>query len=132
MVRDIAIATGSRANLAALTRTESGQFKLKDALNLEDWQNPNPDDIRGALRPIDEAVFASLSIPVRYVDEKTAAAMRHGKPLVAILRDEDSVAQDGDLSAVFCGGSLTALIENRPPAPPNERKSACWRYVFVV
>ena len=132
LVRDIAIATGSRAHLAALTRTESGQLKLKDALNLEDWQNPNPDDIRGALRPIDEAVFASLSIPVRYVDEKTAAAMRHGKPLVAILRDEDSAARDGDLNAVFCGGSLTALIEKRTPAPPNERKSACWRYVFVV
>ncbi|MDR2445586.1 MAG: tRNA pseudouridine(55) synthase TruB [Spirochaetaceae bacterium] len=134
LARDIAVVAGSRAHLAALTRTESGQFKLADALNLENWENPNPDDIRNALRPIDEAVFASLSIPVLYVDKKIAAAMRQGKPIDAsILRgEEDHATHAGDLTAIFCDGSLTALIERKTPTLPDEQKSACWRYVFVV
>ena len=133
LARDIAVAAGSRAHLAALTRTELGRFKLTDALSLEDWENPNPDDIRNALRPIDEAVFAFLSIPVRHVDEKTAAAMRQGKPIdVSILQEEGPETRAGDLCAIFCGGSFTALIERRSPTPPDEKKSACWRYVFVV
>jgi tRNA pseudouridine55 synthase len=128
LARDIALAAGSRAHLAGLTRTESGAFKLTDALNLDDWENPNPEGIRGALRPIDEAVFASLSIPVCHVDEKTAVDMRRGKPIDAFILESENQT----CSAIFCGGSFTALIEKNYPAPPNETKDAGWRYLFVV
>jgi tRNA pseudouridine55 synthase len=129
LARDIAIAAGSRAHLAGLTRTQSGSFELPDALNLKDWENPNPDDIRGALRPIDEAVFASISIPIRYVDEETAAAMRQGKALDKFLPPPLNHTTQ---VAIFCGGVFTALIERGHPAPPCDAKGAGWSYVFVV
>jgi tRNA pseudouridine55 synthase len=133
LARDIAVTAGSRAHLAALTRTESGQFKLADALNLKDWENPNPDDIRNALRPIDEAVFASLSLPVLHVDKKTAADMRQGKPIDAsIFQGENHAKQAAVSTAIFCDGSFTALIERKAPTTSDEQNSACWRYVFVV
>ena len=129
LARDIAVAAGSRAHLAALTRTGSGPFKLTDALNLKDWENPNPDDIGNALRPIDDAVFASLSIPVLHINEKTAASMRQGKPIdVSTLQPECHAPQ----AAVFCGGNFTALIERRTPPPHDEPQNSVWRYVFVV
>jgi tRNA pseudouridine55 synthase len=129
LARDIALAAGSHAYLAALTRTESGPFKLTDALNLKDWGNPDPYEISSALRPIDEAIFASISIPVCHVDEKTAAAMRHGKPIDgSIFAPENQLAQ----AAIFCNGSFTAFIERRYPVPNERKRDAGWRYLFVV
>jgi tRNA pseudouridine55 synthase len=129
LARDIALAAGSRAHLAALTRTRSGPFRLKDALSLKDWENPNHDEIRGALRPLDETVFAGLSIPVRHVDEETAAAMRLGKAPGRLLPPPEAHETQ---AAIFCGGSFTALIERSRPGPPNQAEAAGWRYVFVV
>jgi tRNA pseudouridine55 synthase len=129
LARDIAVSAGSCAHLAGLTRTQSGPFRLSDALTLNDWENSNPDDIRGALRPIDEAVFAALSIPVRDVDEKTAAAMRQGKPADSFIPPPGNIPEQ---SAIFCGNVFIALIEWRPPVTPNQANNTGWRYVFVV
>jgi tRNA pseudouridine55 synthase len=124
LARDIALAAGSRAHLAGLTRTMSGAFALSDALSLP----PPPIDptmIKNALRPIDRSVFAALSIPVVEVGESAADAMRHGKPVAEIIAPHERPAP----LAVFCGGSFTALLDSRPAAPPEGTTQ--WRYAFV-
>jgi tRNA pseudouridine55 synthase len=122
LARDIALAAGSRAHLAGLTRTMSGAFALTDALSLP----PPPIDsdvIKNALRPIDRSVFAALSIPVVEADEKAADAMRHGKPVAGILAPREKPAP----LAVFCGDSFIAMLDSRPA----ENNGSRWRYAFV-
>jgi tRNA pseudouridine55 synthase len=121
LARDIAIAAGSRAHLAALKRTMTGTFRLPDALNPPD--PPDLESIRLSVRPIDEALFDALSIPVARVDEKTAANMRQGRPI-----DPGDVPCEYPVSkaAVFCDGSFIALIEKPPQDSPGT-----WRYAFV-
>jgi tRNA pseudouridine55 synthase len=124
LARDIALAAGSRAHLAGLTRTMSGAFALSDALSLPP-PPIDPDVIKNALHPVDRTVFAALSIPVVEVGEKAAAAMRHGKPVTEILASREKPAP----LAVFCGNSFIAMLDSRPAASPET--AARWRYAFI-
>jgi tRNA pseudouridine55 synthase len=132
LARDIAVAAGSRAHLAGLTRTRVGAFSLADALDLKDLKPEPPhfcDDIKNALRPIDRGIFDALSIPVCEVDEKTAAAMRCGKPPG---KDMPCIEASAHRAAAFFDGSFIALLEKRPPSgnlPGNSPGN--WRYAFV-
>jgi hypothetical protein len=101
-----------------------GAFLLTDALDLKPDSPSCHDDIVNALRPIKRGIFRALSIPVCEVDEKTACAMRRGKPLSKGLpRIEASALR----AAVFCGDSFIALLER--PLPPGA--DSPWRYAFV-
>ncbi|MDR1257590.1 MAG: tRNA pseudouridine(55) synthase TruB [Spirochaetaceae bacterium] len=122
LARDIALEAGSRAHLAGLTRTMSGAFSLTDALSLPP-PPIDPDVIKNALHPIDRSIFDALSIPVVEVDEKTAAAMRYGKPVAEVFATHERPAP----LAVFCGDSFIALLDSRPA----ENNAARWRYAFV-
>ncbi|MDR2659247.1 MAG: tRNA pseudouridine(55) synthase TruB [Spirochaetaceae bacterium] len=135
LARDIAIAAGSRAHLACLTRTQSGAFLLGDALAVT--PETAKEDILNALRPIDGSVFEALDIPVRQVDEGSAAAMRQGKPVNDIIPDTENFAPRR--AAVFCGGDFIALVENmlfeagksRQADRNCRRRFSDWRYGFV-
>ncbi|MDR0663071.1 MAG: tRNA pseudouridine(55) synthase TruB [Spirochaetaceae bacterium] len=124
LARDIAIAAGSRAHLAGLTRTRVGAFLLPDALDLKPDSPPDHDEVINALLPIDRRIFDALSIPVREVDEKIAAAMRCGKPLG---KDLPPIEASAPRAAVFCRDSFITLLERRPPSGSY----SSWRYAFV-
>jgi tRNA pseudouridine55 synthase len=121
LARDIALAAGSRAHLAGLTRTALGTFPLADALSLP--PSVKPETVIDALRPIDRSVFAALSILVVDVDEKTALAMRRGIPIAEIAPDEKS----GRHVAAFCGDSFIALFRGLSDETAGNRR----RYAFV-
>jgi tRNA pseudouridine55 synthase len=120
LARDIAVAAGSRAHLAGLTRSQVGRFSLADAIPLLP-EAPNHAGILNALRPVNRCIFDALAIPVCEIDEKTAAAVRQGKNIGEnILPFEGSASH----AAVFYGGSFIALLEKQPSA-------SRWHYAFV-
>jgi tRNA pseudouridine55 synthase len=123
LARDIALAAGSRAHLAALARTHVAGFSLADALD-------SGGDVTTALRPIDRTVFSALGIPCFEVDGQDAEQVTQGKPLARILNDRTpSLSRYGNLPAVpsssagiFCGGDFIAMVEN---------DGGTWKYRYV-
>jgi tRNA pseudouridine55 synthase len=75
LARDIAIAAGSRAHLAALERRRVAGFDLADAVPMD---SPG---LAAALRPVSPETFEALGLPVIAVDGAAARHMRQGKPL---------------------------------------------------
>jgi tRNA pseudouridine55 synthase len=110
LARDIALATGSRAHLTALIRTQVAGFKLQLALSNE----------QGLVRPIDKAVFNALNLPCFDVAQPDVVKIIHGKPLAQIFKDistgEDNVA------ALFSKERFIAMIE---------RQNNKWNYGYV-
>jgi tRNA pseudouridine55 synthase len=124
LARDIALAAGSRAHLTGLTRTEVGAFTLSDALDLKPDEAAASVDIRNALLPMDRRVFDALSIPVCEVDEKSAQALRCGKPLGRGFTPGANAS--AARAAVFFRDSFIALLERYGINGEN-----AWRYSFV-
>jgi len=120
LARDIALAVSSRAHLVSLVRTKVGKFLLEDAVTLVQGDGPDGFDIlKGALKPLNPELFASLDIRSINIDEKTALSISHGKDLqsLEILRE----VPDTKL-ALFGPASFAALIE---------KTGGIWKYGYV-
>jgi tRNA pseudouridine55 synthase len=104
LARDIALAAGSRAHLASLTRTAVGRFLLSEA--------SVPPDL--TLLPLDTDTFARIGLPCRTVSEETALRIRRGQA----LREQDRLFLDtgAETVAVFSeDGTVLAIAEAAPP-----------------
>ncbi|MDR0402514.1 MAG: tRNA pseudouridine(55) synthase TruB [Treponema sp.] len=129
LARDIAAAAGTRARLAALTRTAVGNFSLDEALSPPDPEHAGRESeeereaIRGALMPLSADLFERrLGIPVLEIGEKEAAAVSHGASL-RFLPDGLPGKETAGTAALFHGGALAALVE---------KKDGSWKYGYVT
>jgi tRNA pseudouridine55 synthase len=130
LARDLALASGSRAHLAELTRTSVAGFSLADALGTGGNANINSDSITAALQPINTAIFRLLKLPWFEIKSHDVQKIIQGKPLDSIieayplknmfLNDESSL--DGISAGVFCADKLIAMIRYQ-----NNR----WTYAHV-
>ena len=106
LARDIALAAGSRAHLAALKRTGVGPFSLDEAVTVQDKASgPAETDLVKHLRPLDRKLFESLSIPVLFVEDHKNFIQ--GKPLEKLFTREDLCFQhiegvSPEMAGVFC------------------------------
>ena len=109
LARDLALASGSRGHLTALRRKRIAGFSVEDAAEAED-------DPRDYLKPLDAGIFEALALPYFLVDNRSAEAMFHGKPLGPLLEDAEFRSAGGhSLSAgVFReSGALAAMVEEK-------------------
>jgi len=129
LARDIALATGSRAYLTALTRTHVAGFKLEDAGTVSSEQLAVSSEQlavsseRGgvSLIPISKYIFECLNITWLEISPQDAAKIRNGKPLENVLHNVlHNVLQN--VIALFSGDELIAVIERHN----NE-----WKYGYV-
>jgi len=117
LVRDIALAAGSRAHLSELQRTHIGGFELSDKrlhagdtekrrarLN-ENEENEENEDIN--VFPIDKSVIKALGMPYFDVSPDEAVRIRHGKPLSL------PVSSSLNNAAIFCEETLLAIVKQR-------------------
>ncbi|MDR1106069.1 MAG: tRNA pseudouridine(55) synthase TruB [Treponema sp.] len=107
LARDLALASGSRGHLAALTRTRVAGFRLSDA--------------GGPIRPIDLSVIEALGLPWFEINSQDVQKIIHGRPLGPVLEDA-APHGTGDSAAVFSGGSFIAMVE---------KKDGSWKYGYV-
>jgi len=135
LARDIAIAAGTRASLAALTRTRVGEFRLEDAVGLQfnglPYTKDDAEHLVNALRPLDRKIFELLSLPYFLIDEKAAADFVHGKPLDSILvssKAEGIRENDAPAAGVF---RKTANGESGALLGILERRNGGWSYSHV-
>jgi tRNA pseudouridine55 synthase len=119
LVRDIALAAGSRGYLKALRRTRIAGFSVEDAFDPgvrtgpEELNELQRAAVHAALRPIDAGIFQALGIPRLRVDVKTARNMGRGGALAGLLKPEE-IQSDGGSAAVFDSeGRFTAVVERR-------------------
>jgi len=127
LARDIALAAGSRAHLAALLRTRVAGFRLEDAV-LPDRDAPKPVP-ESALRPVDRAVLETLGFLCLETDPERARKIAAGKPLhegidTAVLNCLGQSRPEANAVAIFSGGSLLAVAERA-----GERRR--WKYGYV-
>jgi tRNA pseudouridine55 synthase len=152
LVRDIAIASGSRGHLTALVRTQVAGFKLEDAAESGEWEQEEGGSqqcmrwsLRSKLRdksrrllsplPIDTSIFSALGLPWFKVEAEEAGKIMQGKPLAQIFGDKEPVFPPClDASAprcgnyvqlaagIFCKGNFIAMIE---------KKDGKWKYGYV-
>ncbi|MFP3043475.1 tRNA pseudouridine(55) synthase TruB [Treponema primitia] len=116
LARDIAIAAGSRAHLAALERKRVAGFDIAQAVPMD------APDLAAAFRSIGPDTFDALDIPRLTVDENAAKSMRQGKPLDGLLGD----APDAESLGVFCDGAFVAVLVKKQGSG-NDR----WSYGYV-
>ena len=110
LARDIALAAGSRASLAALTRIRIGDFRLEDSVEGEDRES-----LVKALRPLDRKLFDTLSFPCFFIDDRAAEGFLHGRPLEGLLSKTDISAAGIAAAGVFRreGHKLLGVLESR-------------------
>jgi tRNA pseudouridine55 synthase len=129
LARDIALAAGSRAHLAALTRTRVAGFDLSRAVS--GGPDETPEALRAlaeALTPIDRACIETLGLPCFDLPGEYLQNIIHGKPLSQALAGQKlrfppasgPVDQApgpypaGKAAALFCGESFAGIIEQKP------------------
>jgi tRNA pseudouridine55 synthase len=117
LARDIAIAAGSRAHLAALTRKRIAGFDLSEA-------SPSP-----ALIPIDTVIIEKLNLPWFEIDSHDVQKIIHGQPLGPILGGGTLHTPPGEYdpcsAAIFSAGNPGAFIAM------IEKKDGIWKYAYV-
>ncbi len=105
LARDLGVALGCGAHLAALRRTAVGAFRIEDAVPLRTLEEETQPDARAALRrrlmPPEVAV---ADWHVLHLDEEHARRIRHGLPIPA---PPDAAAQ---ARAHAPDGTLLALL----------------------
>jgi tRNA pseudouridine55 synthase len=145
LARDLALAAGSRAHLAALTRTRFAGFELSQAFSVEGegrpetWQN-----LAEALLPIDKAVIEALGLPRFELPAAYLQNFIHGKPLSHILAGQElhlsgprseTVSPDTQkfpAAAVFCGETFAGIVDQRSiEQKPGGSGGAAWSYGYV-
>ncbi|MDR2370628.1 MAG: tRNA pseudouridine(55) synthase TruB [Treponema sp.] len=117
LARDIAIAAGSRAHLAALTRKRIAGFDLSEA------SSPP------ALVPIDTVVIEKLNLPWFEINSRDVQKIIHGQPPGPIL-DRGTLhappgVRDHRSAAIFSAGNPGAFIAM------IEKKDGIWKYGYV-
>jgi len=116
LARDIALAAGSRASLAALRRTHVAGFSLEEAVSPEDG------DRFPSLLPVSPGLFDRLGMPRIELGPDDARKVAAGSPLDRLsplnLPTEESAA------ALFCQNNLLAVLERQGP-------NGNWRYGYV-
>ena len=111
LARDIALACGSRAHLAALKRTAVGAFRLE--ASVED--SGEDEKLINALRPLDRKLMESLALPFLLLDDEEANGFVHGKPLSLLFKDLESRLKGSQRAVVFrknSSDSLLGILEN--------------------
>jgi tRNA pseudouridine55 synthase len=83
LARDIALAAGSCAHLAALVRTSIGMFSLSEAFAPDTVKSDSEtaQAVAGALRPITPGLFSALELPYAHINEEQVRAVGHGQNL---------------------------------------------------
>ncbi len=102
MGHDLAVASGTDAVMAALTRTAIGTFTLDEAASPEQLTMEN---LAGQLLP---AVRAVAHLPQVVLSDTEVVEIRQGKRI-----DRGSQAADCEIAAVEATGELVALLESR-------------------
>jgi tRNA pseudouridine55 synthase len=132
LARDLAEAAGSRAYLAALTRTRFAGFDLSQAVR-------GDDELPAALLPINRSVFEALGLPWFNLDEQYVQYIIQGKPLSHVLEGQKlcypvsgegrprgaSGGEEKTAAGVFCGDLLAAVIEQKSDG------GSAWVYGYV-
>jgi tRNA pseudouridine55 synthase len=121
LARDIALASGSRAHLCALVRTQVAGFTLDMAGS----------ETAAFLRPIDKAVIMALGLPWFEAAPSDAEKIIHGKPLEPVLEGRKIFSRNGPLpsgtesfsAAAFSGEELVAVVE---------KADGMWKYGCVL
>ncbi len=110
LARDIALACGSRAHLAALKRTNVAGFGLTEAVDPYDAPDA-AEAIRNALGPMDERAAAAVGLPAVRLPRSTALDVSHGKPLDPARLE---TAAERPAAALFDdGGRFLAVVERK-------------------
>jgi tRNA pseudouridine55 synthase len=130
LARDLALAAGSRAHLAALTRTRFAGFDLSRALSC----NMDDPEVRRmaaeALLPIDRGIMTALGLPWFDLSLEKLQNFIQGKPLSQVLagrelrslrsdpdkRPPDTASGPGEIRAagVFFGERFGGIVEQGP------------------
>lgn len=79
---DLGLALGTVAHLAALRRTTTGGFHLRDAKPLDAWMNATAEERRSWLLPVDSLV---ADLPRLDLDESAATAIKQGKAIANVV-----------------------------------------------
>jgi tRNA pseudouridine55 synthase len=134
LARDIALASGSRGHLAALTRTGIAGFRLDEAVD-DSVLEPVSGATDGAespvpcgLRPVTSGVFAALGIPRMTAEDPAVPCLIRGKPLAPLMEALRFFPGEGENSPACAGvfdktGNLIAVIEKKEKGP--------WVYGYV-
>lgn len=108
--RDLALALGTRAVMASLSRTRVGPFALADAVPLETIA---ADSIAARLRPPVEALphLPRVVLPEPLLDRAVRGGLLAGEELAAIAAGGAAVTQpDGPIAALDAAGTLVGLL----------------------
>jgi tRNA pseudouridine55 synthase len=128
LARDIALASGSRAHLTTLLRTQVGGFRLQGAMSNEQLTMNNEQlaishsSSLPFLHPIDKSVIERLNIPCFDVTPPDVAKIIQGKPLAQILKNVPVPAGKNTAVALFSEDKFIAMIE---------RQDNKWNYGYV-
>jgi tRNA pseudouridine55 synthase len=130
LVRDLALAAGSRAHLIALRRTGVAGFRVEDALDLPPRADPAEAAplIHAALRRPDASVFDALGIPWVTAAPSLIRLMVQGRPLSGL--DWTPGGGTGEALAVFedAGsgrpGNLAVVLK-------RQAREGSWAYGYV-
>jgi tRNA pseudouridine55 synthase len=124
LARDIALAIGSRAYLAALNRTQIAGFRLSDAVSSNDLNAE-------AVHPIEKSTFEALGLPHCIVSEETARDMAHGRKM-----GSGDIGLKGEIKLsnsvpppTF--SSVGVFQENGNFVGIIEKQNGLWRYGYV-
>ncbi len=117
--RDLAAAVGTVAVMSALVRTAIGEFRVEEAVALDDLRN---DTVLGHMQP---PLVALKEVPQIAVTEKQLVELRHGRPiemrgLVRPLAEASSPKSEGgspvaEWAAVDAAGRLAAILFEKTP-----------------
>lgn len=104
LAADVGTDLGVGGHLRALRRVASGRFEATVALPLDRVTGADSAvALRELMMPLHEAV---ADYPARRLDDREAAALRHGRALAA-------TGVDGPVAALEPGGALLAMIADR-------------------
>jgi tRNA pseudouridine55 synthase len=113
LARDIALAVGSRAYLSALVRTRVADFRLEDAILVDNGKlvvNRDHCSSKNYPLPINKSIFARLNILCIDVTPENAQKIVQGKPLAHIIGNTPPPGATTAM-AVFSDDTFIAMIE---------------------
>ncbi len=123
LARDIALAAGSRAHLAALSRLEVANFRVEDAVDPAASADPL-DAVRNGLRNIDAVAFASIDAPTMVVPAQLSRLILNGRPIDPSWMTGSGVSAAKPFVGIFDEeGRFLAVAEN---------SGGKWTYGYVA
>jgi tRNA pseudouridine55 synthase len=107
--RDLAVALGTRAVMSALERTATGEFRIEDAVSLDELNN---DNLADHLQP---ALAAVADLPRIALDDAQLTELRHGRPIAMPACAPDSARAAAEWAAVNPVGDLASILCEKLP-----------------